>query len=96
MSKSDFIVIDPLSSLGFNGPDTSKIPEAFFEKLRALVAKSEIFLCEAPYNNYTPSPPEGYIALRSQKRRLFVPDKDCRVNLSELIQSGAAIELPLT
>jgi len=46
----------------------------FFEELGKLVASVEIFLHEAPANNYQPAPPKGFIALRSGKRRIFVPN----------------------
>ncbi len=57
----------------------------------------EFFLCESPHNHYQPEPPEGWTAMRSQKRRVFFAPgvhPDVR-NLELLLSTGAAREFPL-
>lgn len=45
----------------------------FYEKIKDLCKDVEFFMIESPANHYIPSPPEGFIGIRSHKRRLFVP-----------------------
>lgn len=49
---------------------TSKI----YNKLQDYIKKGniELFLFESPANNYKPAPTEGYFAMRSNKRRIFM------------------------
>ena len=74
--------------------------KSIYKKLSEFVAKNpvEIFMIESPQNHYQPEPPEGYFAVRSAKRRLFVRlDEGRRIpsNLSELLKDGKYIECPL-
>lgn len=49
----------------------------------------EFFTLEAPSNNYTPAPPKGYFALRSSRRRIFMPGRrDDLAALQTNLQQG--------
>lgn len=70
-----------------------------YKKMLEQISKTnvEMFLFESPYNRYTPAPPDGYVALRSNKRRLFVK-ADLRSNpenVQKLIEQKEYIEMPL-
>ena len=60
---------------------------------------TEFALIESPLNNYRPSPPEGFMAFRSNKRRLFIPNhlsiNIVLENLDKYISDGIVQELPL-
>lgn len=45
-----------------------------YESLRQCIRENttEFFLFESPYNNYQPKPPDGFFAMRSEKRRIFI------------------------
>lgn len=61
---------------------------------------SELFMVESPSNRYRPAPPEGFIAFRSHKRRIFVDGRwpsnaaDLEV-LSAKIKASEFVESPL-
>ena len=56
------------------------------ERLRHLTEGVEVFLMESPYNNYQPKPPEGFFAMRSHKRRIFMPLLNGRIPPPDLVQ----------
>lgn len=66
-------------------------------KFKGLVDKVELFLHESPHNNYFPPAPEGYFALRSSKRRIFISNryKGTQFDLNEILKSGEFIEISL-
>jgi hypothetical protein len=55
-------------------------------RLQQLTKNTEMFLMESPYNNYQPRPPEGCFAMRSHKRRIFMPLLNGRIPPSDLVQ----------
>ena len=57
-----------------------------FQSLKELAADTEIFLFESPVNNYQPRPPEGCFAMRSHKRRIFMPLLNGRIPPPDLVQ----------
>lgn len=40
--------------------------------LNEIAGRFELFMFEAPCNNYQPAPPIGWFAMRSNKRRIFL------------------------
>jgi hypothetical protein len=70
------------------------------EQFRRLSAEVEIFLFESPNNKYRPSPPLGFFAVRSNKRRLFLRLDNGRVpgsdRINTLIAQNEFIEAPWT
>lgn len=56
------------------------------ERLRQLTDNVEVFLAESPHNNYKPKPPEGFFAMRSHKRRIFMPLLNGRIPPPDLVQ----------
>ena len=57
-----------------------------YQRLRQLTDNVEVFLVESPHNNYKPKPPEGFFAMRSHKRRIFMPLLNGRVPPPDLVQ----------
>lgn len=66
-------------------------------ELKELSAQCEFFLYESPDNHYQPAPPEGYFAMRSDKRRIFLPNvaRSSPERAQEFIAAGEFIESPL-
>lgn len=67
------------------------------EQFRRLSAEVEIFLLESPQNRYIPSPPSGFFAVRSYRRRLFLrldngKDIPSAETIKKLIATGECIE----
>ena len=56
------------------------------ERLRQLTYNVEVFLAESPHNNYKPKPPEGFFAMRSRNRRIFMPLLNGRIPPPDLVQ----------
>ncbi len=63
-------------------------------------SNTEFVMVESYLNNYRPSPPENYMAFRSNKRRLFIPNhlsvNIVLENLDKYISDGIVQELPLS
>ncbi len=60
----------------------------------------ELFTVESPANKYRPAPPEGFVAFRSHKRRLFIagtwPKNSADLEaVNAKIKAGNFIESPL-
>ena len=73
--------------------------QEYCKKFKALAndVNCDFFLYESPSNHYSPAPPDGYFALRSSKRRIFLPNmyRGKLFNISELTKLGIAIESSL-
>ena len=87
--------IDPLTTLSTESEPLNK--ERLGEivrKFKRLANQVELFLHESPHNYYFPPAPEGYFALRSSKRRIFISNryKGTQFDLSEILKSGEFIE----
>lgn len=70
-----------------------------FQALKELAADTEIFLFESPYNNYHPKPPEGFFAMRSSKRRVFIPldhgKMPSPITVQSRLDTGEFVSMPL-
>jgi hypothetical protein len=68
-----------------------------FERMKEM--GTDIFLFEAHANHYLPEPPDGFFAVRSNKRRLFLRLNNGAVpapeEINELIHRKEFIEIPL-
>jgi hypothetical protein len=69
-------------------------PKEFYDRVKELTKDTEMFLHESPYNNYQPKPPEGFFALRSHKRRLFIKGT-YGPHVQNLIEQKEYIEISL-
>ena len=69
------------------------------ERLRQLTDNVEVFLVESPHNNYKPKPPEGFFAMRSHKRRVFLPldggKTPSPITMQVQLDTGEFVSMPL-
>lgn len=69
------------------------------ERLRQLTENVEVFLFESPYNNYLPKPPEGFFAMRSSRRRIFIPldrgKMPSPITVQSRLDTGEFMSIPL-
>ena len=71
-----------------------------FGRFKDMAEQCEMFLFEAFANKYQPAPPDGWFALRSSRRRIFMRLNDGRVpapeEIQERLKSGEFTEHPLS
>ena len=69
------------------------------KRLRKLTEDTEVFLVESPHNNYQPEPPEGFFAIRSHKRRVFLPMDGGKmpspITVQSRLDTGEFVSVPL-
>lgn len=73
--------------------------KALVLKLQQLMENTELFMFESPYNNYLPKPPEGCFAMRSSKRRVFIPldhgKMPSPITVQSRLDTGEFVSMPL-